>query len=538
MKDLIVAEPIKLNPERRLKEHQKTAVRFLLSRKKCVLADDMGLGKTTSASVASIEGNFDSIVIICPASLKQNWKNELSWYVPDRDVTIIDGIQGKNKAELEKYLGYGEGRSGKKLNELKEEAKERGKWEENRYVIVNYDILDEFYEIPATRSAENIEKAYKNSPLLQFIKDKKSLVIIDEAHMLSNMGSKQYKIIQDLIKRGKPDSLYLMTGTPITNNPQNYYNLLNLLNDPITDDWKYYMDRYCGAISIPKNAEEKEKRNEITKNFCKEHGKYSWYDLTDDEKKTLNEIVEKNVKMLTVAKGATNLDELKERTSHIYLRRTKDDLTDFNIKKVIHEVFYDFDVVQIMEYDKLWEEYENAKLEENPDQEINKELLEGAVYRKYCSNQMVPNTEKIVDSYIRIGKKVIIACCYDEELYTLRDYYGDRCVVFNGKMNSKEKLEAERLFREDPKKMVFIGNIQAAGVGLNLVSANVMVYNNISFVPGDNRQMEDRIYRIGQTKDVEIYYQMFRNTQYERMWNIVLRKELIIDQVIKKEDEK
>ena len=236
---------------------------------------------------------------------------------------------------------------------------------------------------------KNIEKAYKNSPLLQFIKDKKSLVIIDEAHMLSNMGSKQYKIIQDLIKRGKPDSLYLMTGTPITNNPQNYYNLLNLLNDPITDDWKYYMDRYCGAISIPKNAEEKEKRNEITKNFCKEHGKYSWYDLTDDEKKTLNEIVEKNVKMLTVAKGATNLDELKERTSHIYLRRTKDDLTDFNIKKVIHEVFYDFDVVQIMEYDKLWEEYENAKLEENPDQEINKELLEGAVYRKYCSNQIL-----------------------------------------------------------------------------------------------------------------------------------------------------
>ena len=50
--------------------------------------------------------------------------------------------------------------------------------------------------------------------------------------------------------------------------------------------------------------------------------------------------------------------------------------------------------------------------------------------------------------------------------------------------------------------------------------------------------MEDRCYRIGQTKDVDIYYQMFRGTQYERMWNTVMRKELIINQVIKKEDEK
>ena len=123
-------------------------------------------------------------------------------------------------------------------------------------------------------------------------------------------------------------------------------------------------------------------------------------------------------------------------------------------------------------------------------------------------------------------------------MYTLKDYYGDKCVVFNGKMNAKEKLESERLFKEDDSKVVFLGNIQAAGVGINLTSATAMVFNNISFVPGDNKQMEDRIYRIGQNKDVDIYYQMFRDTQYEKMWNIVLRKELIIDQVIKKEDEK
>lgn len=526
------------DPNRRLKEHQKVAVKFLLGRKKCVLADDMGLGKTTSATVAAIEGNFDSILIICPASVKENWKNELLWYVPERDITIVEGFQGKNKSELEDFLGYGIGKSGKKVEELKNEAKERGKWSENRFVIVNYDILDEFYEIPATRSSENIKKAYENSPILQFIANKKSLIIVDEAHRLSNMSSKQYKIIKDLINRGKPDSLYLMTGTPITNDPQNYYNLLNLIGDPITDDWKYYMERYCGAVEFPKNAEEKAKRNEITQNFVRSKGKFSWYDLTNEEKKALNEIVKRNVKMITVAKGAENLDELKERTAHIYLRRVKEDLTDFEVKKNVHEVFYDFDVVQIMEYEKLWEDYENAQLEADPNKEINKELLEGAVYRKYCSNQMVPNTEKLVDSFIENGEKVVIACCYDEELYTLKDYYGDKCVVFNGKMNAKEKLESERLFKEDPNVMVFIGNIQSAGVGINLVSSHIVVFNNFSWAFSDNSQFEDRVFRIGQTKNCDIYYQYFRNTQYERMWEVVLKKEMILKKVIVDEKHK
>ena len=226
------------DPNRRIKPHQKEAVQFLLSRKKCILADDMGLGKSLELSVASIEGNFDSVIIICPASLKTNWKKELMWYVPERDITIVEGVQGKNKSELEQMLGYGVGKSGKKVIELQEEAKERGKWVDNRFVIVNFDILEEFYKIPVTRSKENIQKALEGSPMLQYILNRKSLIIIDEAHRLSNNDSIRYKIIKDLIKRGTPDSIYLATGTPITNNPQNLYCVLQFLDDPITNDWQ------------------------------------------------------------------------------------------------------------------------------------------------------------------------------------------------------------------------------------------------------------------------------------------------------------
>ena len=128
---------MKKDPERKLKEHQKTAIKFLLSRKKCILADDQGLGKTMSLTVAALEGQFEHILIICPASIKSTWKKELSWYVDPKQITIIEGINGKKKAELEAFLGYPIGKSGKKVAELKAEAKELGKWQDNRFVIVN-----------------------------------------------------------------------------------------------------------------------------------------------------------------------------------------------------------------------------------------------------------------------------------------------------------------------------------------------------------------------------------------------------------------
>ena len=532
------------DPNRRLKPHQKEAVQFLLHRKKCILADDMGLGKTNELSVAAIEGNFDSVLIICPASLKTNWRDELLWYVPEKDISIIDGVNDKTKPELEKLLGYGVGKSGMKREELLKEAKNRGKWENNRFVIVNFDILDEFYKIPITRSAENIKKAYEESPMLQYAMNKKTLLIIDEAHRLSNSDSDRYKIINDFIKRANPHSIYLATGTPVTNNPKNLYCLLKLIGDDITNDWQFYMDRYCGAMKIPAKGEKEKWSNfffEKKKREYENAGKVpptSWGELTSKEKDELKEYINANARKINIIKDATNLEELKLKLSHIYLRRTKEDISDGLPNKTVHELFYDFDMVQEFEYARLWEEYEAAQLELDPTKEINKDLLEGAVYRKYCSNQMIPNTIKLADKLISQGEKVIIATCYDEELYKLKDYYGDKCVIFNGKLNPKQKDAAKEAFLTNPDKMVFIGQLFAAGVGLNLVVSNKLIFNDIDYVPSSNKQMEDRIYRIGQKHDVDIYYQIFRGTQYEKMWNTVIKKELVINQIIKKETEK
>jgi SWI/SNF-related matrix-associated actin-dependent regulator 1 of chromatin subfamily A len=521
------------NFQRILFDHQKEAVKFLLSRKKCILADTMGLGKTTAISVAAIEGNFDSVLVVCPASLKGNWKRELSFYIPEKDITIIDRFDDKTKAELEEFLGYAPGKSNMKRDELLAEAKARGQWKFNRFVIINYDILDKFFVAKRTYTQKQFDEMLEQSPLLQFIHNRKSLVIIDEAHELSSSKSIRYKTIRGLIRKGNPNSIYLATGTPITNNPANFFCVLNLIENEITGDWEYYMKHYCGAIELFKDKAE---RDRWTRVYLDEHKKKSWYDLNSEEKQDLNKFLREHCEYNIIPKDPMNLDELSERVSHIYLRREKDILTLPN--KTVHEIYYELSKEQRQEYEKLWEKYEAEKKNEEPEKELNKNLLEGAIYRQYLSREMVPHTIKLAEEIIGRGEKVVIACCYDEELYTLQEYFGDKCVIYNGKMSLKEKDNAIAKFMTDDSIMVFIGNIDASSVGITLISSHNLIFNDFSYVEVQNSQMSDRVHRIGQKKDVDIYYKLFRDTQYERMWEITLRKKIIAETVIRKEDDK
>jgi hypothetical protein len=112
--------------------------------------------------------------------------------------------------------------------------------------------------------------------------------------------------------------------------------------------------------------------------------------------------------MISVPNGASNLEELSERVSHIYLRRVKDDLKGM-VKKNIHEIYYNLNSKQLNEYNKLWEEYETTQYEVNPEKELNKELLEEAIYRKYLSNEMIPNTIKLVDKFINNNESLLLS---------------------------------------------------------------------------------------------------------------------------------
>ena len=509
---------------RELFPQQQEAIKFLLSRRKAILAIQMGGGKTFSAIVAAIEGNYKHVLIISPASVKTTWHRELSKLVPEEDITIVNG----------------------------------SKWDDAKFTILNYEILKNFYEVPTeiVKKSEldldesgNLIKTYKEKEVVskkhsiiskamsnsQLFQSNFDLIIIDEAHRLSNTTSGIYKIVSDLVKRSNPRGIFELTGTPITNDNKNLYNLLKIIGHPITDDWEYYMKRYCGA----KTFFNKKERDAISHVFIRNHGKSSWYDLSYDEKKELDELLEKRCKKIWTFPEATNCDELQEIIKTCYLKREKDEFVPLP-PKTINLIKHKLTKKEADEYSKLWSEYVEEKEHEGNSEnaEKYKSIIEGSVMRQWLANTMLKHTVKLAKKLIDKGEKVIIFCAFDNEIDKLREEFGDIAVYHNGKLTAKRKDKAVEDFQNNDEIKIFIGNLQSAGVGITLTASQNVIFNSISFVPGDNWQAEDRCHRIGQTKPCNIWYQTLSGTYLDHMMDIIADKSENIKTVIINEKEK
>ena len=79
---------------------------------------------------------------------------------------------------------------------------------------------------------------------------------------------------------------------------------------------------------------------------------------------------------------------------------------------------------------------------------------------------------------------------------------------------------------------MFCGNLKAAGVGLTLTEGEAVIMNDLSFVPAEHAQAEDRAYRYGQKNNVSIFYPLFENTIEGVIYDILIKKKQIIGTVM------
>ena len=500
--DFSVYDNMPSSQGRKLKEHQKSGAKFLIANKKCILADSMGLGKSITSIIAALAGGYKNILVITTASLKSSWKKDMLFYVPEDEINIVSG----------------------------------SKWTPGKkFTVINYDIIDNFYEIPLEPEFEtqeikdkdgkvvdsfqvpvmvrdkktgemvqkmkksikkaNILESLANSPL--FLEDY-DCVIIDEAQKLSNSTSNRYKCIYDFLRKSDPKAVFLLTGTPLTNNPMNLYNILRLIDAEVTWDYRYYVKRYCGG---------KEMRLRDGRTILKP-GK------------------------------ATNLNELREKIKNVYIRRLASETGEM-VGKTIVRKYYDLDDRQRVEYDRLWQEYQDAQENEgNYDTEQYRQLVEGMIVRQYLAKEMTKHTIELAEDYLDCDEKVVIITCFQDEMDILQKHYGKKCVVYNGKMLPKQKDKAQDEFMNNPKVKVFVGQIEACGVGLSLPVSKTIIFNSYSWSEASNRQAEDRVYRLTQTRDVECIYMLFNDSISQDMFDKVLYKGYVMDALVKSEKQK
>jgi len=79
--------------------YQKEGVRFAFKAGKAIIADEMGLGKTVQAiccaEIYLREKMAESVLIVCPTSLKYQWKSEIEHFTGKEDVLIVEGYASR-----------------------------------------------------------------------------------------------------------------------------------------------------------------------------------------------------------------------------------------------------------------------------------------------------------------------------------------------------------------------------------------------------------------------------------------------------------
>ena len=423
-------------------EHQKVAIEKLLANNKFILADDMGLGKTTAAVIASLESEAKKVLIVCPASLKINWEREIKNYT-DRRVLIVEGRKWGSTFD---------------------------------FYIINYDILKNYH---------TTEKSEDSDDYKLLVNEKFDLAIVDEAHYVSNTTANRTRLLNDVLET--IPRVWLLTGTPMTSRPINYFNLLKIVDSPLTLNWQSYVRRYCKG-----------------------------YQFNVGNRKVWN------------TSGASNLDELRERTKAYVLRRMKTDILDLP-EKIVTPIFVELNSKM---YNEELEEFTRISNDKKNDETITVTLNRLMKIRQLIAYEKIPYTCEIIDRCLEQGKKVIVLTNFTMSLDMLHEKYKKNSVTLDGRMSKDKRQENVDRFQNDDKIKVFIGNIKAAGVGITLTAAEVVIMNDLSFVPADHSQGEDRAYRYGQKNSVLVYYPVFENTIEKIIYNILQKKKGVIDQVM------
>ncbi len=176
--------------------YQEEGIRFAARAGRCLLADDMGLGKTLqgigTAELYRKEFGISKVLIICPTSLKYQWKNEIEKFT-DSSIRVIEGLAHKRE---EQYLS------------------------------------DELYKIVSYQTASN------DARIIAAMQP--DLLILDEAQRIKNFLTKTSRNIKSI-----PSTYALvLTGTPLENKLEELYSVVQFLDPFILGPYHQFLEQH------------------------------------------------------------------------------------------------------------------------------------------------------------------------------------------------------------------------------------------------------------------------------------------------------
>ena len=467
---------------------QKTICISVNTKRNLFITDHYIVTHNTIQALGVINAQPDCkrVLILCPASLRINWAREAKkWLIRDWTIQIIEERKGTLRNSDERLM-----------------------------VIVNYDRLGGPRGKAVREAMHKIEW---------------DILIADEIHACKNANTQRAKAV--LGKWHKQDGLQepglvhaakqlvFLSGTPITNRPVELFPLARALDpDGLGSSFFRFVMRYCDA----------------------HRGQWGWDFTGASNLPELQDVLRERIMVRRL-----KIDVLKELPAK---RRQIIELAPNGAAKVVktqaeaylkHEAAIDA-LEEVLEFADVMgdqDSFREAARQLSDAKQIAFEEM--AKERHSVAVSKVGHVSEHIKSLLeQTSSKILVFAHHKDVVKGIElnlEQAGHKFVTITGSTNLQKRQDNVDTFQNDPAVRVFIGNIQAAGVGITLTAADTVVFAELDWVPANVLQAEDRCHRIGQKNPVLIQYLVFDGSVDSKMAHTLVSKMEVIESALDKE---
>ena len=319
------------------------------------------------------------------------------------------------------------------------------------------------------------------------------LIISDESQMVSNGRAKRSKATKQLSK-GVPYFLAL-SGTPFENRPSQLWHILHIIRPDLFPSFlKFAM------------------------NFCAPKKTFFGWDF----------------------KGASHTEELHDiLTTNLMIRRRKEDVLDDLPPKTRTVV-----PLEVSNYDEYLQASENFVewLTANYGQGKLHGVLKAAqltqlgYLKRLASKIKYDSVVAWIENFLEgSDQKLMVFGVHKAFLGRLHAHFGRPSTLVTGAVLGKKRQDRFDRFNDDPHCRLFLGNVQAAGVGWSCTSASNVAFAEMGWKPAEHVQAEDRargLFRGVKGMPTNVYYLVARKTVEEILVKLIQKKAAILSAIL------
>lgn len=454
------------DPPTKCMQHQIPGSQWLFYNYRCILGDDMGLGKTKesidTACMMYLYKHWRKgiVVVVCPNGVKKQWEDQIEehgWGVGNW-VLIPRGSTKQRAEHITHFVN----------------AKTTGGRQPLKWIILNYESLRWF------------KKTFHHAA-------SGAVLICDEGHRLKNARAKQTLIVAD----AAPSYLWLLTGTQVSNRPEDLYSLITLVRPLWWKSWYEFDQEYLihdkfGAIRTYKMlphlnqrlaqvsfGRRKEQCIDLPPKIYTERT----VTLNNAERKAYDRMRDELIAWLDAQEfeggRPTSTQAANFAARYIRLRQLTHGLVSAGVDEGHSWIKSPSKTAELME---IWKDAGKTHMV------------------VWC--HFVPVVEKVTDAFLSDGVKA----------YEIRGGIS---------LPKREK----RIDQWKAEGGVLVANMDCAGEGQNFQVCDLEVFADLPHTPRQRQQCSDRLHRIGQTRSVSVIDLMAEDT-VDRKVKAMLKKKL------------